>query len=92
MLTFGDSNTSYKLDGDLLGTMTNFDFNVSHSNPQNQKLFYEFEKEMKIYIKQKGRRKTEICFLKNYLNHQFSWFLEFQQNFYHLILLNFVIE
>ena len=61
MLTFADSNTFYKLDGDLLGT--NYDFNVSYSNPQNQKLLYEFEKEMKIIIRQKGRKKTEICFI-----------------------------
>ena len=34
MLTFRDSNKSFKLDGDLLETMTNYDFNVSLSNPK----------------------------------------------------------
>ena len=38
MLTFKDSNTSVKLDGDLLETMTNYDFNVGQSNPQYQNL------------------------------------------------------
>ena len=33
MLTFRDSNRSVKLDGDLLETMTNYDFNVGNSNP-----------------------------------------------------------
>ena len=38
MLTFRGSNRSFKLDGDLLETMTTYDFNVSHSNPQDQRL------------------------------------------------------
>ena len=56
MLTFRDSNKSFKLDGDLLETMTNYDFNVNHANPQDQKLLYEFGKEMKFDIRQKGRK------------------------------------
>ena len=56
MLTFRDSNKSFKLDGDLLETITNYDFNVSHSNPKDQKLIYEFGKEMNFNIKQKGRK------------------------------------
>ena len=55
-LTFRDSNKSFKLDGDLLETMTNYDLNVNHANPQDQKLIYEFGKEMKFDIKQKGRK------------------------------------
>ena len=53
-LAFRDSNKSFKLDGDLLETI-NYDFNVSHSNPKDQKLIYEFGKEMIFNIKQKGR-------------------------------------
>ena len=49
--------------------MTNYDFNVSHSNPQDQKFIYEFGKEMKFDIKQKGRKsnrdKTMIKLLKS---------------------------
>ena len=44
MLTFRDSNKSFNLDGDLLETITNYDFNVSYFNPKDQKLFYEMEK------------------------------------------------
>ena len=56
MLTFRDNNKSFKLEGDLLKTMTNYKFIVSHANPQDQKLIYEFGKEMDIDIKQKGRK------------------------------------
>ena len=42
MLTFRDSNEAFKLDGDLLETITNYDFNVEHSNQQDRKLIYEF--------------------------------------------------
>ena len=56
MLTFRDSSESFKFDGDLLETMKNYDFNVNHSNPQDQKLIYEFGKEMKFDMRQKGRK------------------------------------
>ena len=36
--------------------MTNYDFNVGLSNPKDQKLIYEFEKERNFNIKQKGRK------------------------------------
>ena len=54
MLTFRDSNKSFNLDGDLLKTMTNYTFIVGHSNPQDQKLIYEFGKEMNLSVKQVG--------------------------------------
>ena len=56
MVIFRDSNKSFILDGDLLGTMTNYDFNVSHSNPRDEKLLYEFAKEMNLDVKGKGRK------------------------------------
>ena len=69
MITFRDSNKSFKLDGDLLESMTNYDFNVSHSNPKYQKLIYEFGKEMNFNIRQKGRKsdrdKSMIKLLKS---------------------------
>ena len=54
MLTFRESNKSFKSDGDLLQAMTNYDFNVGLSNPKDQKLIYEVGKEMNFNIKQKG--------------------------------------
>ena len=56
MLTFRYSNKSFNLDGDLLKTMTIYNFIVGHSNPQDQKLIYEFGKVMKLSIKQVGRK------------------------------------
>ena len=56
MLTFRDSNRSFNLDGDLLETISIDSFNVGLSNPQDQKLNYEFGKEMKLNIKQKGQK------------------------------------
>ena len=41
-LTFRDCNKSFKVD--LLGTITKYDFNVSHSNPEDQKTLSEFGK------------------------------------------------
>ena len=63
MINFRDSNKSFKLDGDLLETITNYDFNVDHSNQQDRKLIYEFAKEMNFNIKQKGKKATEINLL-----------------------------
>ena len=56
MLIFRDKNKSFKLDGDLLETVTNYDFNIDHSNQQNRKLFYEFAKEINFNIKKKGNK------------------------------------
>ena len=56
MLIFRDSNKSFKLDGDLLEPMTNYDFNVDHSNQQDRKLIYELAKEMNFNIRQKGNK------------------------------------
>ena len=56
MLIFRDSNKSFKLDGDLLETITNYDFNVDHSNQQDRKLIYEFVKEMNFNTRQKGKK------------------------------------
>ena len=55
MLNFRDSDESIKLAGDLLETMTKYDFNVDNSNPQDRSKNYEFRKETKFVIKQKGR-------------------------------------
>ena len=56
MLFFRDSNKSFKLEGDLLETITNYDFNVDHSNQQDRKLIYEFVTEMNFNIRQKGNK------------------------------------
>ena len=55
MIAFRDSNKSFRLEGDLLKVITNYKFNVDHSNPQDKKLIYQFAKEMKYDIKSTGR-------------------------------------
>ena len=69
MLLFRDSNESFKLDGDFLETMTNYELNVSHLNPKDRKKHYEFAKQMNLNIKQKGRKsdrdRTIIKILKS---------------------------
>ena len=60
MLIFRDSNKSFELDGDLLETMTNYDFNVDHSNPKDQKLIDEFAKENNFNIIRKDKKVIEI--------------------------------
>ena len=69
MLIFRDSNKSFKLDGDLLETITNYNFNVDHSNQQDRKLIYELAKEMNFNIRQKenksNRNKSIIRLLRS---------------------------
>ena len=69
MLIFRDSNKSFKLDADLLESLTNYGFNVDHSNQQDRKKIYEFAKKLKFNIKQKGnksnRDKSIIRLLKS---------------------------
>ena len=42
MITFRDTNKSFKLEGDLLKVVTKYKFNADHSSPQDKKLIYEF--------------------------------------------------
>ena len=58
MITFRDSNKSFRLEGDLLKVITNHKFNVDHSSPQDTKLIYEFAKEMNYDPKSTGRPST----------------------------------
>ena len=55
MITFRESNKTFRLEGDLLKVITNYKFNVDHSSPQDKKLIYEFAKEMKYDINSTGR-------------------------------------
>ena len=67
MLIFRDSNKSFKLEGDLSETMTNYDFNVDHSNQQDRKLIYELAKEMNFIFRQKGNKSDRDKSIKRLL-------------------------
>ena len=55
MITFRDSDRSFKLEGDLLKLITNHKFNADHSSPRDEKLIYEFAKEMNYDTKSISR-------------------------------------
>ena len=56
MLTFKDNNKSLILDGYLIETITNYDFNVTLCKRKDQRLISEFGKELNFIIKLKGRK------------------------------------
>ena len=58
MITFRDSNKTFRLEGDLLKLITNHKFNADHSSPQDKKINYEFAKEMNYDTKSTGRPST----------------------------------
>ena len=91
MITFRDSNKTFRLEGDLLKLITNYKFNADHSSPQDKKLIYEFAKEMNYDTKSTGRPSTRHTSIIKNLNHQLLWLLVYQgQYFYLLIIMNFV--
>ena len=55
MMTFRDSNKSFRLEADLSNLITNYKFHADHSSPQDKKLIYEFAKEMNYDSKSTGR-------------------------------------
>ena len=55
MLTFRNTKKVFKIEGDLYKVITDYKFNVDHSNQQDRKIIYEFGKEMKYKLKNKGR-------------------------------------
>ena len=44
MLNFGSRNKVFKLDGDFLKTIANFDFKADYSSLRDERLVYEFAK------------------------------------------------
>ena len=58
MITFRDSNKCFRLEGDLLKLITNYNFNAEHSSTQDKKLIYDFAKEMNYDTKSTGRPST----------------------------------
>ena len=55
MLTFKDSNNSFRLDGHVVKTIIKNEFNFYHSSQQDRKLIYELGKEKKFDNKPKRR-------------------------------------
>ena len=55
MITFRDTDETFRLEGDLLKLITNHKFNVDHSNQQDRKIIYKFAKELNYDTKSTGR-------------------------------------
>ena len=55
MITFRDTDKTFRLEGDLLKVITSHKFNVDHSNQQDRKIIYKFAKEMNYDTKSTGR-------------------------------------
>ena len=55
MITFRDTNKSFKLEGDLLKLITNYEFNADNSSPQDKKIIGDFAREMNYDTKSVGR-------------------------------------
>ena len=94
LLIFRDSNKSFKLERDLLETITNYDFNVDHSNQHDPKLIYEFAKEMSFIIKEKGKKSDRDKSIIRLIKSPAIMASGVSKTiyFYHLMLMNYVID
>ena len=65
LLTFRDTGKEFELKGDLLKMITNNNYNVNHASLSDEKLMYEFAKEMNFHVKGPGRKSTrDSTFIK----------------------------
>ena len=58
MLTFRDTDKQFELTRDLPEMITNKDYNVNHASLADEKLMYDFAKEMHFDTKAQGRKPT----------------------------------
>ena len=92
LLRFRDSNKQFELKGYLLKMITNKNYIVDLASLADKKLMYDFAKEMHFDERRVGNNSTRDRTLMKLLNSPAKWLRELQQNFYHLILTNFVID
>ena len=90
--TFRDTNKSFKLDESLLKTVKKYKFSFGYSNPQDQKIIFEFGKEMKLKIKQKRRKSPRDESLISLTESSAIMASGISKKNYHLIVMSFVIE
>ena len=70
LLTFRDTRKEFALKGDLLEMITNKNYNVDLASLADEKIMYDFAKEMNFDLKAKSKKST-IERLENSPNHQF---------------------
>ena len=67
ILTFRDTGKEFELKGDLLEMITNSKYNVNHASLADNKLMYDFAKEMHFDLKAAGNKSTRDRALINLL-------------------------
>ena len=67
MTSFRDTNKTFRLEGDLLKTITDYKLNADNSSPQDKKIIYELAKEMNYDTKNVGRPSTRHSSILNIL-------------------------
>ena len=92
MLTFKDTNRSFKLDGVLLKVKTSYKFNADPSNTQDKKLIYEFATEMDFDVKKTRRPSTRVGSVIRILESPAIMASGISTIFDHLIQTNCVID
>ena len=78
--TFRDSNKPFKLDGDLLKTMTNYKFNVDRSNLQDRKKFRELAEQMNSDFSNIYSNVIYCRRRKNNYKNSYSWYTRMSIN------------
>ena len=58
LLTFCDTGKIFELKADLLKMITKKNYNVDLASLQDEKLMYDFEKQMKFELKAQGMKST----------------------------------
>ena len=95
LLTFRDTGKIFELKDDLLKMITNKNYNVDHVILSDKKLLYDFAKEMNFDTKAQVRKSTRDRTIINLLKSprlMVSASGVSKTIFYHLILMNYVIE
>ena len=95
LLTFRDTNEVIELKGDLLKMITNKNYNVDLASLQDKKIMYDFAKEMNFDMRAEGNKSTRDRTLIKLLKSPgliVSASGVSKQYFYHLILMNYVID
>ena len=95
MLTFRDTGKEFDFKGDLLEMITNKNCNINLASLSDKKLMYDFAKEMHFDVKGQGRKSTRDSTLEKLLKSpglMVSASGVSTTIFYHLFLMNFIID
>ena len=92
MVKFRDTDKKIEIKGDLLKMITNRNYNVDPASLSDKKLMCDFTKEMYFDLKAPGNKNPRDGSLIRLPKSSAVMASDFQQNFCHLILTNYVID